>query len=150
MRHAPAELFGKRNDFYAMISNVPQFIDVEDKIAGPLTGKQLLWMIGMGAMILVARLIFGGGPGLYVAVVPIVIAFSLFAFYRPNGQPLILFVIYGFFFLFRPKIMMWRRSANVPVRKAAPNRTNVTVEAKTERRVTAEDIRRVAEMVDRR
>ncbi|NTW13417.1 MAG: PrgI family protein [Candidatus Moranbacteria bacterium] len=133
-----------------MISNVPQFIDVEDKIAGPLTGKQLLWMIGMGAMILVARLIFGGGPGLYVAVVPIVIVFSLFAFYKPNGQPLILFVIYGFFFLFRPKIMMWRRSANTPVRKMVPNRTGASGAVKAEHHITAEEIHRVAQLVDKR
>ena len=36
-----------------MLFNVPQYIDVEDKIVGPLTGKQLLWMIGMGIMLLV-------------------------------------------------------------------------------------------------
>ena len=33
--------------------NIPQFIDKEDKIVGPLTAKQLGWMFGGGAILLV-------------------------------------------------------------------------------------------------
>jgi hypothetical protein len=135
-----------------MMFNVPQFVDVEDKIAGPLTAKQLLWMIGMGAAILVAKLFLGGGAALYVAAVPIVIVFVLLAFYKPHGQPLILFVFHGIFFLFRPKVMMWRRPnsralsrPSLPIREKRP-----VTESKTgEKRVTTDRIREVASMLDR-
>jgi hypothetical protein len=41
-----------------MLFNVPQFIDVEDKIAGPLTVKQVLWLIGMGAVLFIVWTFF--------------------------------------------------------------------------------------------
>ncbi|EKD71060.1 MAG: hypothetical protein ACD_46C00281G0001, partial [uncultured bacterium] len=36
-----------------MLINVPQYIDVEDKVAGPLTIKQLGWLIALGIMLLI-------------------------------------------------------------------------------------------------
>ena len=36
-----------------MLINVPQDIDVEDKVAGPLTMKQLGWLIGLGIILLI-------------------------------------------------------------------------------------------------
>lgn len=139
---------------YAMIFNVPQFIDVEDKIAGPLTAKQLLWMVGMGASILVAKYLLGNGVATYVASVPIVIVFCLLAFYRPNGQPLIVFVMHGAFFLVRPKIMNWHRPIDAAHAWGFPSvskrPTSVRPAAKTARSVSGEDIRRIAEMVDRK
>ena len=38
---------------HSMISNVPQFIDTEDKIVGPLTAKQLGWMAVGGVLFLI-------------------------------------------------------------------------------------------------
>lgn len=127
--------------------NVPQFIDVEDKIAGPLTAKQLFWMIGMFATVMVVAFFFPG-PATFVIAVPVVIAFVLLAFYRPNGQPLITYVAHGFFFLFRPKVLMWNRPAvpysgpvRKPVERPAPTRS---------KDVSPAEIRRIAEMMDKR
>lgn len=131
-----------------MMFNVPQFIDVEDKVAGPLTAKQLFWMIGMAAAIMLIVSIFPG-PAAYVVAVPVVIVFVLFAFYRPNGQPLIAYAVSAFFFLFHPKVLMWRR----PARTAAPLRGKPAPERKgppQTRTVTADEIRRVVAMMDKR
>ena len=70
-----------------MMFNVPQFIDVEDKIAGPLTVKQLLWMIGMVAVLLAIFFSLDGAV-MVIAAIPVVLLFVALAFYRPNGQPL--------------------------------------------------------------
>jgi hypothetical protein len=131
-----------------MMFNVPQFIDVEDKIAGPLTWRQLLWMIGMGAVVLMLFM-FLDGALLFVAAVPIVLLFLLFAFYRPNGQPFIQYVMSAFFFLFRPKVMMWDRPVGGMLRKPITKKTE-SAEDRTSKIVTTEEIRRIAEMVDRR
>ncbi|NTW29762.1 MAG: PrgI family protein [Candidatus Moranbacteria bacterium] len=130
-----------------MMFNVPQFIDVEDKIAGPLTAKQLFWMIGMFAAIMVVVFFFPG-PVTYVIAVPIVIVFALLAFYRPGGQPLISYVVHGFFFLFRPKLLIWNRPKAAPVR-TVEKRQEQKDTART-RAVSGEEIRRMAEMMDRR
>jgi len=133
-----------------MMFNVPQFIDVEDKVAGPLTVKQLLWMIGMVSVILIASSLFPAGVTIAIAV-PVAILFVLLAFYRPNGQPLAAYVAHAFFFLFRPKVLVWRRPENLSYRRR-PTRSErevpkVSATAKT---ATRDEIRRVAEMMDGR
>ena len=108
-----------------MMASVPQFIDVEDKIAGPLTWRQLLWMIGMGAVLLTFFNLFDMALFIIVAV-PTVLLFVAFAFYRPNGFPMTTFVFYMILFLFRPKISVWERPvkerpvAKVPEKKIVP------------------------------
>ena len=94
-----------------MMSSVPQFINVEDKVAGPLTWRQLLWMIGMGAALLVFFSIFDKAL-FFIAAIPTVLLFIAFAFYRPNGFPLTTFVFYMVLFFFRPKIAVWERPVN--------------------------------------
>ena len=70
--------------------NVPQFIDIEDKIAFGLTGKQLLWMAGMGATLLVVYNLFDQ-QAFYLIGIFVVLIFSAFAFWKPQGVTLITF-----------------------------------------------------------
>ena len=89
---------------------VPQFVNVEDKIAGPLTWKQLYWMIAMTAILL---LLWGAFSTLvfFVFAIPVALAFIAFAFYKPWGQPLINIVWLALIFVFRPKQYLWRRQS---------------------------------------
>jgi hypothetical protein len=91
-----------------MLFNVPQYIDVEDKVAGPFTVKQLLWMFGMGAVLLI---LYGTLEKVYffISALPVIIIFCGLAFYRPHGQPLIRFIFWGISFVFQPKVYIWRR-----------------------------------------
>lgn len=91
-----------------MMFNVPQFIDVEDKIAGPLTWRQILWMIGMVAILLVLYNIFDSST-FFTLAIPVILLFSALAFYRPNGVSMIEFLTHGVFFLFQPKVSVWER-----------------------------------------
>lgn len=102
-----------------MLVNVPQYIDVEDKIAGPLTAKQLGWMFAMGAVLLVCWSIFDSGAFIMIAIL-VVLIFVALAFYKPNGKPLIAFIGSSIFFLFRPKVYVWKRE----VKKVEPKLTN--------------------------
>lgn len=129
--------------------NVPQFIDVEDKIAGPLTGKQLLWMIGMGGVLLVIFFALDGAA-MIVAAVPVVLLFVALAFYRPNGQPLIVYFANAFIFLFRPKVMMWDRPVGGILRKPTAKKSEAVEAEPRSKSVSADEIRRLAEMIDRR
>jgi len=91
-----------------MMFSVPQFIDVEDKIAGPLTWKQLLWMIGMGAILLTLFGIFDTTLSIMLSI-PIVLLFCAMAFYKPNGFPMTTFIGNFVLYLFRPKMAVWER-----------------------------------------
>jgi hypothetical protein len=91
-----------------MLIGVPQFIDIEDKIAGPLTAKHLFWMFGMGATVLVMWFILEAAT-FWVAVFPVGGIFIAFAFYRPYNQTLAELLMHSISFVFRPKIYVWKR-----------------------------------------
>lgn len=128
--------------------SVPQFIDVEDKIAGPLTWKQLLWMIGMGAVLLVFFNFFDTTLFI-IAAIPVVLLFAAFAFYKPNGFPMTTFVFYAFLFLFRPKVAVWERPRNVRP-KPQPKVVQEEVKDTRQKQINQEKLTELAHILDNR
>jgi hypothetical protein len=92
-----------------MLFNVPQFIEIEDKIVGPLTAKQLGWLAAGGVLLLILWATLDGQAFIVSALIVVPI-FGAFAFYRPNNQPLLNFIISGASYLMRPKEYMWKRN----------------------------------------
>lgn len=95
--------------------NVPQFIDIEDKIVGPLTAKQLGWLGAAGVIILVLYSVLDQAAFFFAAIIVLLI-FGALAFYRPHGQPLIFFILSAFSFFTRPTLYIWKR---VPGKQAS-------------------------------
>ncbi|MDO8240584.1 MAG: PrgI family protein [Candidatus Moranbacteria bacterium] len=92
--------------------NVPQFIDIEDKIVGPLTAKQLGWLGAEGVILLVAWSILDMSLFIIVAVI-LTMIFGALAFFKPHGQPFILFLLSAVSFFTKPKMYVWRRVADI-------------------------------------
>jgi hypothetical protein len=95
---------------------VPQFIEVEDKIFGPLTFKQFVYILGgLGACYLAYRLLplFLAGP----VILAIAGGAASLAFLEYNGRPFILSVESAFYFLIHPKLYLWNneRRSKKPV-----------------------------------
>ena len=67
---------------------VPQFINVEDKLFGPFTFKQSLYLVGGGGIIFILYKVL---PTFVTFILRVPIpAFSLaLVFYRPNNRPFI-------------------------------------------------------------
>jgi hypothetical protein len=87
---------------------VPQFIEVEDKIFGPLTWKQFIF-IGGGLGLSV--IIFLYLPFLFavVLIVP-VMAFSVaLSFYKINNKNFIDILAAGFSFYTKGRLYLWRK-----------------------------------------
>lgn len=85
---------------------VPQFIEVEDKIFGPLTFKQFVYVAGgLGAAYLLWRAlpIYLAGP-LILGVGGLAAAL---AFLQWNGRPFITALENGFYYLIRGKLYLW-------------------------------------------
>ncbi|MCC7004422.1 PrgI family protein [Candidatus Nomurabacteria bacterium] len=107
---------------------VPQFIEVEDKIFGPLTIKQFIYLAGGAALsyILYRFLYF------YIAIIAIipVIAFALaLAFYKVNEKPFINVVESAFGYLMSNKLYIWKKVERKPEAKKeeAPINTSLYV-----------------------
>ncbi len=128
-----------------MIFGVPQFINIEDKVAGPLTGKQLLWMIGMGAALLVLWNTLEDNA-FFVAAIPVVLIFCAFAFYRPYEQSMVEFVGHSVIFLFQPKIYIWKRTGE-PEILAKIQKTKISFSGE-EKKYTSDDFGSFADLLD--
>jgi hypothetical protein len=87
---------------------VPQFLDIEDKIFGPLTFKQFVYLAGGGGLCFVLYKLLG----LLIGFIPIILVagFALaLAFYRPNGKPFLNLVESGFKFYVQNRLYVWKR-----------------------------------------
>ncbi len=87
---------------------VPQFIEVEDKIIGPLTIKQFVYLVGGAGM---SFIVYTYLP-LVVAVILIAIIIPLslaLAFYRINNKPFIDFMESAFVFYTKQNLYIWRK-----------------------------------------
>lgn len=108
---------------------VPQFITVEDKVIGPLTIKQAVFVIGGIAVIALVRMVLV--PFLFypIALVIAVIAAAL-AFLKIGDIPFLTVVKNGFWYSMRPHVYVWKKEK---AKKAAPKQTGddhrVTVNA---------------------
>jgi hypothetical protein len=125
---------------------VPQFIDIEDKIFGPLTFKQFIYVAGgVGLAFAIYKLL-----PIYFAI-PLMLAVAVLAwalaFYKLNNQPFInigqAFIIY----LLHGKRYVWRKEAKKPKTVAEPVKTT-PVAAPQNDEVTARKIQDLARNLD--
>lgn len=87
---------------------IPQFIDVEDKIFGPFTLKQFIYLAGGAAMGVIAVVYFGVFLGLLVSS-PIIILAAALAFYKVNDRPFAFILESAFKYFFKDKLYIWHR-----------------------------------------
>ena len=100
---------------------VPQFIEVEDKIFGPLTFKQFLYLGGgAGATYIVWFFLNKIMPGFIALIiaVPIMGFFAALALYRINPrQPFAETVQNAFQYFLHPKLYVWSKEEEKKRRK---------------------------------
>ncbi len=89
--------------------NVPQYIEVEDKLAFQLTIKQLGWL-ALGATGLFFLWQTDSIAALVLIGAPVVLLSLAFAFYKPAGMTFLQFVLNGISYLFKPKVLTWHRN----------------------------------------
>jgi len=71
---------------------VPQFIDVEDKIIGPITSRQFVIMLGTFLLIAINYKIFYFSVFLAISIPELAIAL-VFSFIKVNGRPFHFFIL---------------------------------------------------------
>ncbi len=103
--------------------NVPQFIDVEDRIIGPITVRQFITLLVGGGLLVVAYRLVTFNVFLLLAFFITVLA-VVFAFVKINGQGFHLFLINFLVTLGRPRIRVWSKeytpSVAAPAKREEP------------------------------
>ena len=87
---------------------VPQFIDVEDKVIGPITVRQFVILLVGSGLIFAAYKLSDFALFLFFFVVLSFLTFG-FAFIRINGRPVHYLLLNIFQTLRRPKLKVWRK-----------------------------------------
>jgi hypothetical protein len=87
---------------------IPQFIDVEDKIFGPFTLKQFIYLAGGVSVGVVSVLFLGWFFGLLIAS-PVIILAAALAFYRVNNRPFIFVLESAFRYFTKDKLYIWQK-----------------------------------------
>lgn len=106
---------------------VPQFLDIEDRIVGPLTFKQIIYVAGgIGVVIIsfilvkpwwIAILVAGPGVALFVAL----------AFVRVNNKPFVFYLQSMVTYLARKKIYTWKKDREHTVEHVDPAPVEKTI-----------------------
>jgi len=89
---------------------VPQFIDVESKIIGPITTRQFLIFLGSALLIAASYKLFRFTTFLGITVFVLILA-SAFAFVKINGRPFHFFVLSVTQTVRRPRLRVWNNRA---------------------------------------
>ncbi len=103
---------------------VPQFIEMEDKIFGPLSFKQFIYLTGGAGLSFV---IYKMLPFFFAFMLIFPVAsFSLaLAFYKPNGKPFIRVAEAAVKYFFGGKFYIWKKEKNRKVKTEEIDTNNI-------------------------
>ena len=102
---------------------VPQFLDVEDKLFGPFTFSQFVYLAGGAVLCFVLFKLLG----FLIGAVPILIIAGIslaLTFYRPNNKPLVFMLEAGFKYVLESKLYIWERKKGKPRKKEGEENKN--------------------------
>ena len=97
---------------------VPQFIEVEDKIFGPLTFKQFVYVAGGIGISVVLFILLPKFIAIIISA-PILIFAAALAFYKVNDKPFINVVEAFVKYTLTDKLYIWKKEDKVPEAKEA-------------------------------
>lgn len=87
---------------------VPQFIEVEDKIFGPFTWRQFIYLMGGGGLAVVLFITAGGFVFLIFGL-PVGVLAALLAFYPVNNRPFSVYLESVIRYFSSTKLYLWRK-----------------------------------------
>jgi hypothetical protein len=88
---------------------VPQFIDVEDKIIGPLSLKQFIYLAGSAGLCVI---FFAYLPFIFAVLLSLPVAGfgAALAFYKINGKSFLEVLEAGFNYYVHEKLLLWKQT----------------------------------------
>ncbi len=104
---------------------VPQFIEVEDKIFGPFTFRQFAYLLGGAGVCLIAYKLLPSIIGIPIMLVAAGISSAL-AFYKINNRPLITTLEAAFKFFLTHRLYIWKKRDKYPTKSIADDVLNAT------------------------
>ena len=108
--------------------HVPQFIEVEDKIIGPLTLKQFIYLAGAVGLCVIFFSYLNFTFALLLSL-PIAGLGLALAFYKVNGKPFVEMLEAGFNYYISEKLLLWKQEPPTEKEKGAALAASAAAEA---------------------
>jgi hypothetical protein len=85
-------------------------------------------------------------PVFFIIGIPVAILFVGLAFFKPYGQSLPSFIVFGALYYFRPKVYIWKRAPQAF--SNAPQKIQTTAVAAPDKHMSAQSLTDLAELLD--
>jgi len=106
----------------SMRFEVPQFIEIEDKIFGPLTWRQFVYLGGGIGMAVVMFLVFGFLV-FALAGLPIALLAGALAFYPINNRPFSYFLEAVYNYIVSDRLYLWHQKPDMVYKEPTQKKT---------------------------
>ena len=148
--------FKRRGQFWVLRARrdvrfkVPQNIDMQDRILGPLTMIQFIYAVVGGAACYAVYMSAIPKPFSYVLIVPIALFVAAVIFIKVNERPFLNFLLSMFEFMGASKQRIWHHDESVvDLRVEVTHVAKQTGASNQAKHYTKEDIRRFANVLDK-
>lgn len=107
---------------------VPQFIEVEDKIFGPLSFKQFVYLAGGLGIIVVLLTLLPFFLGVLISIPVGALSLAL-AFYKVNNKSFVEVLESGLFFFMNDRLYIWqkRQGESAKKKEVVPDKSEVSL-----------------------
>ncbi len=127
---------------------VPQNIDLEDKIIGPLTLIQFLYLLVGGIICYLLLTFLKGGIVFWLLATPVALFALALTFIKIQDRPLSHFVKAGLIYLQSPHVRLWKRQGiNIELVKKKVEKKKV-YKAPPKRRIEKSELEKLAQTLD--
>src|SRR3990167_4517892 len=86
---------------------IPQNVEAEDKLIGPFSFKQFIFLVITVMAIVIAFLLFRVQPILVVIPLPVIIVFGILGLYHREDQPAETYLLAAVNFFIKPRRRIW-------------------------------------------
>ena len=113
---------------------IPQFIEVEDKVIGPLTVRQFIFLVIGGVLMVIYWSLADLGLFIVLALITAAVVVA-FAFVKVNGRSFQIFLIAFLQFNTRPRLRTWYRETGAQRLKTSLKKKNKIIVTKEEEEI---------------
>ncbi|HAJ44811.1 MAG: hypothetical protein UV53_C0011G0008 [Candidatus Azambacteria bacterium GW2011_GWE1_42_9] len=126
---------------------VPQFIDMESRIIGPLTLKQFLYLAMAGAILFVLWFLLIPAIWMVIAV-PVAAIAATFAFLKINDRPFVYFFLSLLKYFGKPKLYIFSPMPPETKQEIAPKKEEPAILESVENKLTPLKLKELATILD--
>ncbi len=133
--------------------SIPQFIEVEDKVIGPLTVRQFIYLVIGGVMMVVYWSLADLALFILLSLITITVV-AAFAFVKINGRPFQIFLTAFIQFQTKPKLRTWYRESGLESLKTSIKKREKAITAEEEeiysggKRLVKSQLERLSSILD--